>query len=382
MPGKIECPRFEKLEAEFIQGGGEWKEVEIQELFDGKVGSFDIQKAHINGRGKVVVSSGVTNRGIIGYTDVEAEIIPENTITVDMFGNVFARDHAYKLVTHARVFALLPKTKMNIRTLNYVVTQMSYLSKIYGYEFMATWDKIKEKKIILPYINDKPAYSFMEKYIEEIERGVFEKIDAYLEENELKLCRLTAAEKNAFEMFDEGASIEWKRVRIGDVFEIKTPKAKFNAMSLSFEGEYPYIARGGGNNGIKGYITEDEKYLNDGNTISFGQDTSTMFYQQAPYFTGDKIKILKPKDFILNKYIALYYIASAKKKLKTFKWGSTSFKVENLENIELEIPIYKSLPNHQFMKNFIRAIEKLIMRNMVMYLNEKIKIASESQKKI
>ena len=38
-----------------------------------------------------------------------------------------------------------------------------------------------------------------------------------------------------------------------------------------FGGVYPYVARGESNNGIKGYITEDINYLNDGNTISFGR---------------------------------------------------------------------------------------------------------------
>lgn len=180
MPGKIASPRFERLESEFIQNGGEWKEVEIQELFDGKVGNFDIQKMHLNGKGEFVISSGVTNRGVIGRTDIKADIIPKNSITIDMFGNVFARDYPYKLVTHARVFALLPKVPMSIKSLNYIEAHMSFLSKVYGYEFMATWDKVKNTKITLPYINDKPHLSFMERYITEIEKPIFEGLDAYL----------------------------------------------------------------------------------------------------------------------------------------------------------------------------------------------------------
>lgn len=62
-------------------------------------------------------------------------------------------------------------------------------------------------------------------------------------------------------------------------------------MTLLEHGKYPYVVRMGSNNGQKGYIDEDEKYLNPGNTISFGQDTATMYYQETPYFTGDKIKM-------------------------------------------------------------------------------------------
>ena len=30
-----------------------------------------------------------------------------------------------------------------------------------------------------------------------------------------------------------------------------------------------------------------------------------MFYQSEPYFTGDKIKVFEPKDFILSRHNAL-----------------------------------------------------------------------------
>lgn len=49
---------------------------------------------------------------------------------------------------------------------------------------------------------------------------------------------------------------------------------------------------------------EEEKYLNEENTISFGQDMATMFYQKNPYFIGDKIKILKlKKDKLTTKKV-------------------------------------------------------------------------------
>lgn len=177
---KIDNSCIEKLECEFIQSGGEWKEIEIEDLFNGKVGNFDIQKIHLNDKGYAVVSSGVTNRGIIGRTDVEADIIFESSITIDMFGNVFARNYPYKLVTHARVFALLPKSPMSIKSLNYIEVHMSFLSKIYGYEFMATWDRVKNIRITLPYMNDELCFSYMEKYIAAIERPILEELGLYL----------------------------------------------------------------------------------------------------------------------------------------------------------------------------------------------------------
>ncbi|MBR5507894.1 MAG: restriction endonuclease subunit S, partial [Clostridia bacterium] len=92
-------------------------------------------------------------------------------------------------------------------------------------------------------------------------------------------------------------AVKWGEFRLGDLFEVLSYKQRFDAnkVSLVKSGGHPYIVRQSSDNGQKGFIDEDEIYLNDGNTISFGQDTATMYYQEAPYFTGDKIKILKPK---------------------------------------------------------------------------------------
>ena len=74
------------------------------------------------------------------------------------------------------------------------------------------------------------------------------------------------------------------------------------------------------NNGVRGYLQEDSQYLNDGNTISFGQDTATMFYQEKPYFAGDKIKIVKPKFEEFNKLLAMYFITSMRGSFSSFSW--------------------------------------------------------------
>lgn len=80
---------MEKLKKDFEASGGKWKEWKLGDLFVSSNGNFDIQQIHINGKGHYVVSSGEQNSGIIGKTDVPASIFDENTITVDMFGNVF-----------------------------------------------------------------------------------------------------------------------------------------------------------------------------------------------------------------------------------------------------------------------------------------------------
>ena len=124
----------------------------------------------------------------------------------------------------------------------------------------------------------------------------------------------------------------------------------------------------GSNNGQKGYIDEDESYLNEANTISFGQDTATMFYQDVPYFTGDKIKILKSKNKGFNKVNAQFFISTMTKAFSAFSWGSSSFSVKIIEEQTLSLPKNNDSVDFDFMNHFMEELELERVRILEDYL--------------
>ena len=144
---------------------------------------------------------------------------------------------------------------------------------------------------------------------------------------------------------------------------------KFNAISVKFGGKYPYVARGSSNNGIRGYITENHKYLNKGNTLSIGQDTGTVYYQKEPYFTGDKIKIAELKNNKLTEKAALYFIVSIRKKFSEFKWGQNSFNESVLLELPLLLPVNCNYEiSFDYMESYVREIEQERVREIDAYL--------------
>ena len=132
---------------------------------------------------------------------------------------------------------------------------------------------------------------------------------------------------------------------LGDVFEIYSPKKRFNANAVQFGGKYPYVARGSSNNGIRGYITEDVQYLSPAKSLSFGQDTATVFYQPDAYFTGDKIKVMVLRNHELNDELAQYFITVITKAFSTFAWGQSSFNEKILKDTKIVLPVIES-PDH------------------------------------
>ena len=154
---------------------------------------------------------------------------------------------------------------------------------------------------------------------------------------------------------------------------MKSSKKRFDANKVEISDfGFPYIVRMSTNNGIKGYLTQDERLLNQGNTVAFGQDTATMFYQEKPYFTGDKIKILECKYEKFNKINAMFLISAMKKSFSTFSWGANSFSEKVINNQEIELPTKDNEIDFSYMKLLISAIQKLVIKDVVLWADKKI----------
>lgn len=170
--------------------------------------------------------------------------------------------------------------------------------------------------------------------------------------------------------------VKWAEFELQELFEVKTSKKRFDANKVKIENiGYPYVVRTATNNGIKGCLNEDEEYLNEGNTISFGQDTATMFYQEKPYFTGDKIKILKPKLASFNKKNAQFFIPIMTRAFSSFSWGSSSFSEKIIKSRKLSLPIKPNTNldklaqiDFDFMENFISQLEAFRLSQLEAYL--------------
>ena len=377
----------------------------------------------------VIIADGAVASGLVYYHEKEFTIL-HNAYAIELKQKEFAKKENYLFLA--------------------TVIQKS-IFEAFTYEFKPTWNKVKQEFIslpVLPSCNENKfeiAFEYMESYIkeleaerlEELEAERLEELEAYLLATGLKDYKLIEQEKvilqdfaklqnedskrgGAFSSLEDyllyGGSLldskkqnfithalscltqralksldtsKWQEFRIGYLFEIATPKKKFDANKIKFGGLYPYVARGETNNGIRGYITQDTSFLNPANTISFGQDTATMFYQDKPYFTGDKIKIFYLKLAKLNRYRANFLIASMRKSFSIFSWGNTSFSVKNLQEVKVLLPVLPldstKVDSHNdthhidfaFMESFIKEIEKEHFLSLIEYYHKEMSAYNE-----
>ncbi|MGL2642022.1 restriction endonuclease subunit S [Helicobacter pylori] len=164
-------------------------------------------------------------------------------------------------------------------------------------------------------------------------------------------------------------AIKWGEFRLGDLFEVLSSKKIYHANTIKIhdtqiESSYPYVVRATTNNGIKGFIIDDPTFTNEKNTLSFAQDTFTVFYQKQPYFTGNKVKILKPKFAFKSPKILHFISAILQFILKPLTWGLGST-TESIAEFKISLPLKPTAKTQTledidftFMEKFIAELEQ------------------------
>ncbi|WP_120845497.1 restriction endonuclease subunit S [Helicobacter pylori] len=164
-------------------------------------------------------------------------------------------------------------------------------------------------------------------------------------------------------------AIKWGEFKLGDLFEVLSSKKIYHANTIKIhdtqiEGSYPYVVRATTNNGIKGFIIDDPTFTNEKNTLSFAQDTFTVFYQKQPYFTGNKVKILKPKFAFKIPKILHFISAILQFILKPLTWGLGST-TESIAEFKISLPLKPTAKTQtledidfDFMEKFIAELEQ------------------------
>ncbi|WQU34794.1 restriction endonuclease subunit S [Helicobacter pylori] len=271
----------------------------------------------------------------------------------------------------------------------------------FSYENKASWNKVKNELISLPLKPTANAqtfedidFTFMEKFIAELEQRRLAELEAYLKATGLENTTLSSDEENALNVFNNSGGgntpcgLTWQHFKLGDLFEVLSSKKIYHANTIKIhdtqiENSYPYVVRAATNNGIKGFIIDDPTFTNEKNTLSFAQDTFTVFYQKQPYFTGNKVKVLKPKFAFKSPKILHFISAILQFILKPLIWGLGST-TESIAEFKFSLPL-KPTANTQtlddidfdFMRTLINALMKQTIQGVVQYSGTQIQAAKE-----
>ncbi|WP_258237564.1 restriction endonuclease subunit S [Arcobacter sp. CECT 9188] len=375
--GKVDTSLNKKLESV------EWGEYRLGDLFEIRGNpqlNKDSFKFNENAEFPYFTRTAFNN-GILGYVEYldDEHKIEGNCLAVGMIAMQFfymQKDfYAGQFTKRA-----IPKSfSLTERIAIYFISLLNKNQQRFQNVLVRDFENEFNKTIVkLPVKNSEIDFDFIEFFIAEIEMKQINELQTYLKATSLKDYNLTDEEQKVLDEFD---NMKWGEFRLGDLFErIKTNKLPFKADELSKKpiDSYvlPCLTSSFQNQGLNYFAPKDNATILK-NVISIPSNSDVYrAYFQSKEFTvlSDAYAIewiynevkLSPNQYLftvpcINKVTDLS-IYSYKNKLGG--WNV-------VQNKNIELPIKNDQPDYKTMETLISAIKKLMIKDVIDYVNKK-----------
>lgn len=357
-----------------------WGEFKIGDLFEIQKISNMLSKEDLSDDYSYpAYSSDSENNGIIGYTNNPEFICDEKHPVYITFG-----DHTRTLNIARKSFSVLDNVKVLLPCTNKNNSLLFMISvwkkQIPNLGYARHWKVAKNCILSLPITpENKIDFDFMEAFIRELEEERIRELAAYLKVSGFDNYKLSKCESFALAHFNE---LKWKEFRIGDLYNkielhnLNFDKKKDTSSEKSEKYTLPIVNAKHGENGIMFYgdknIFDSEEMTID--IVQNGAVATGDVYPQ-PQRTGVLwdaylIKSIKHKD---SRESLFYFTATIQKSIKQkfcYEFKATWERVKE-EMISLPVTPDGS-PDYAFMETFISAVQKLVIKDVVLYADKKI----------
>ncbi len=371
--GKIDASLNEKLQSV------KWGEYRLGNLFEiNPTKYYRLENEEIlseNGNVPLVSNSSVDN-GVMGFSLLSA-LNKGNTLTCSdtTLGadTMFYQERDF--IGYSHIQHLVPKFQhFNKAIAEFIIAacRMS-TSKKYDYGNKFNRDAMNETLIQLPQKDNEIDFDFMESFIAELEaRHIAElearhiaELEAYLTVTGLKDYTLTKEEEKALVDFN---TLSWTSYNLEDLFG-KSTRGKRLKSADRVQGELPFVTAGEACEGVSAYI---------GNAVDIFESNSTtidMFgsakYRNFRYGADDHVAVVHTEK--LPKHAAIFVTTAIHKSSHTGKFDySRNFYAKDADELDILLPTKESKPDYSFMATLISAIQKLVIKDVVLYANRKI----------
>ncbi|WP_228065002.1 restriction endonuclease subunit S [Streptococcus cuniculi] len=230
----------------------------------------------------------------------------------------------------------------------------------YGYKFNQT--RIKRQKIKLPIDSlGQPNWQFMEDYIKQEQKKQVLQLQKYYESKFYQLAGdLVGLEE-----------VEWKEFRFTDIFTT-VQRGKRLAKHQHVAGEKPYVSSTAMNNGVDGFIGNNEKVREFENclTVANSGSVGASFYHRYKFIASDHVTALKNEQFCKEVYL---FLSTMIKRLEQKYSFNREINDNRISREKLLLPTDKNgQPNWQYMSDFVKKMEldkiEKILSNIYIYI--------------
>ena len=232
-------------------------------------------------------------------------------------------------------------------------------------------EKFRKTVVKLPMKNGNIDFDFIDGFIAELEAERIAELEAYLTAAGLKDYELTPQEQKAINNYQNIKFIDFK---VTDIFTVKNTGNILSRDIIENSGNTPYLCASRENNSVSSYISYNSEYLENGNCIFIGGKTFVVTYQEYDFYSNDSHNLILYLNDENNrdKLTQLYLATCINKSLgHKYSWGD-SISNKKIQNDRVALPVNNNQPDLSLMATLISAIQKLVIKDVVLFSERKI----------
>ena len=326
-------------------------------------------------------SSGSTNNGIIGYTDSPEFVCDDKHPVFVTFG-----DHTRSFNIATKSFSVLDNVKVllpsihNIRCLLWIIT--AWQKQIPDLGYARHWKIAKNCIVELPTKNGDIDFDFMESFVAELEARRVAELSAYLTVSGYDNYELSAEELDALRSFSDLGDDDWGTYKVENIFErVETKKLPYKAKELPKQPTDDYIlpclTSSFRNQGLNYYAPKTgATVLSNVISIPSNSDVYRAYYQTRDFTVLSDAYAIRWKagEIALSPNQHLFMVMCINKvtDLPIYSYKNKLGGWNVVKEKDIRLPEKNGKIDFAFMENFISAIKKLVIKDVVLYADRKI----------
>lgn len=372
--------------------------------------SIDKNKLELKPTGKYdFIGRTSVNNGIQGKLDkLDYEANPKNTFSLVQIGESIALWREREWYASQNIFILKPKMPEINDTFLYFQTLINKQMSKYGnaYNSYPTMKSLLVTKISVPVTKeDQIDWNYMKDYIAELEEERIAELEQYLIATGLNDYQLTeedirtlslSQKRNNEESDYKNAGRIYKEFKLTEIWKIEYGN-KFDKNKMTHkEPSINFVSRTALNNGISDFVDNNGTipYPAGLITLALGGSIGSCFLQNYPFYTGQNVGVI---DLGNINYRAKIYLTEALgfKCKKIFNAFGNEINKHLKTDLSVPLPIcvdknntpvidknnkyHKNgyIPDWDYMEKYIRAIEKIVIADVVKYKDNQISITKQ-----
>ena len=135
-------------------------------------------------------------------------------------------------------------------------------------------------------------------------------------------------------------------------------------------GDIPFISSTKMNNGARQYIASGILKKPNCITVNYNGSVGEAFYQEVEFIASDDVNILYPKDWQLNKNIALFLCSVIRHNQSRFQFGR-KWHLDRMKETMLLLPQKSGSPDWEYMEKYVKSLEAKVRFKKIYTKNER-----------